>query len=230
MSISKRNKLYAEKVDKTKNYSFNEAVSLLKELDNCKFEQSVEAVFSLGVDPKKSDQNVRGATVLPNGTGKSVKVAVFTSEANFEKAKNAGADIVGLDDLAEEVKKGNCDFDVVIATPDAMRVVGQLGQILGPKGLMPNPKLGTVSPDVEKAVKNAKGGQVQYRADKGGIVHCPIGKIKFDENQLRENLVTLIEELKKAKPEGSKGVYMKKLTLSTTMGPGIPLDLSTVNG
>ncbi|MCK5642745.1 MAG: 50S ribosomal protein L1, partial [Gammaproteobacteria bacterium] len=194
------------------------------------FTESVDVAVNLGVDPRKSDQVVRSATVLPHGTGKTVRVAVFTQGANAEKATAAGADIVGFEDLAEEVKKGNMDFDVVIATPDAMRIVGQLGQILGPRGLMPNPKVGTVTPDVETAVKNAKSGQVRYRTDKAGIIHCPIGNMSFDGNTLKENLEALLTDLKKAKPASAKGQFLKKITVSSTMGPGILIDQSTLAG
>lgn len=225
--LTKRARLIREKVDATKDYDINEAVALLKELATAKFAESVDVAINLGIDAKKSDQNVRGATVLPNGTGKDVRVAVFTT--NADAAKEAGADVVGMEDLAEEVKKGNMDFDVVIASPDAMRVVGQLGQILGPKGLMPNPKVGTVTPDVATAVKNAKAGQVQYRADKNGIVHAAIGKISFGAEQLEENLTSLLLALKKAKPASSKGTYLKKISLSSTMGPGLTLDKSSIS-
>ncbi len=215
-----------EKVESEKVYSLSEAITLLKEVSSVKFSESCDMALNLGVDARKSDQVVRGATVLPNGTGKNVRVAVFTQGANVEAAKAAGADIVGMDDLAAEVKKGNMDFDVVIASPDAMRVVGQLGQILGPRGLMPNPKVGTVTPDVATAVKNAKAGQVQYRTDKGGIVHATIGKLEFAEADLTGNLNALLIAIKKAKPTSAKGVYLKKLTLSSTMGPGISVDLA----
>lgn len=227
--LSKRQKLINEKVDKTKVYSIDDALALLKEVSSVKFDESVDAAINLGVDPRKSDQVVRGATVLPNGTGKNVRVAVFTQGPNADAAKEAGADIIGMDDLAEEVKKGNMDFDVVIASPDAMRVVGQLGQILGPRGLMPNPKVGTVTPDVATAVKNAKAGQVQYRTDKGGIVHATIGKGSFDVKALSENLSALLVALKKAKPASAKSTYFKKLSVSSTMGPGINVDFTTVN-
>ncbi len=227
--LTKRQKLINEKVDAEKVYSLSEAITLLKEVSSVKFDESCDMAINLGVDPRKSDQVVRGATVLPNGTGKNVRVAVFTQGANEEAAKAAGADIVGMDDLAAEVKKGNMDFDVVIASPDAMRVVGQLGQILGPRGLMPNPKVGTVTPDVATAVKNAKAGQVQYRTDKGGIVHATIGKLGFGEAELAGNLNALIGAIKKAKPTSAKGVYLKKLTLSSTMGPGISVDLAGVD-
>lgn len=226
--LSKRQKLINEKVDSTKIYTVRDAFELIKEVSSVKFDESVEVAVNLGVDPKKSDQVVRGATVLPNGTGKNVRVAVFTQGANAEAAKNAGADIVGMDDLADEVKKGNLDFDVVIASPDAMRVVGQLGQILGPRGLMPNPKVGTVTADVATAVKNAKSGQVQYRTDKGGIIHAAIGKGSFEINALCENLGSLLHAITKAKPSSAKGTYLKKLSLSSTMGPGLAVDLATV--
>jgi len=226
--LSKRQKMINEKVDSEKLYSFDEAIALLKEVSSVKFNESCDMALNLGVDARKSDQVVRGATVLPNGTGKDVRVAVFTQGANEEAAKAAGADIVGMDDLAAEVKKGNIDFDVVIASPDAMRVVGQLGQILGPRGLMPNPKVGTVTPDVATAVKNAKAGQVQYRTDKAGIVHATIGKLGFDGKALAENLAALIEAIKKGKPTSAKGTYLKKLSLSSTMGPGITVDVASV--
>ncbi|MGF2736697.1 50S ribosomal protein L1 [Marinobacter sp. DUT-1] len=225
--LSKRQKLIREKVDSTRAYSVDEAVALLAELgQNVKFKESVDVAVNLGVDARKSDQVVRSSTVLPHGTGKSVRVAVFTQGANAEKATAAGADIVGMEDLAEEVKKGNMDFDVVIATPDAMRVVGQLGQILGPRGLMPNPKVGTVTPDVETAVKNAKAGQVRYRTDKNGIIHAPLGNVEFSAQNIKENLEALVADLKKAKPASSKGVYLKKITISSTMGPGLTIDQS----
>lgn len=226
--LSKKAKNTRAKVDKSKQYSINEAVSLLKELATAKFPESVDVSVRLGVDPRKSDQNVRGATVLPNGTGKVVRVAVFAQGANADAAKEAGADIVGMDDLADQVKKGEMNFDVVIATPDAMRVVGQLGQILGPRGLMPNPKVGTVTPDVVTAVKNAKSGQVRYRTDKGGIIHCTVGKISFDSEAIQQNLEALLADLRKAKPTAAKGIYMRKITLSTTMGPGLTIDHSSL--
>lgn len=226
--LSKRQKQINEKVDKTKVYTLEEALTLLKEIASVKFDESFDIAVNLGVDPKKSDQVVRGATVLPNGTGKDVRVAVFTQGANVDAAKEAGADIIGMDDLAEQVKKGEMNFDVVIASPDAMRVVGQLGQILGPRGLMPNPKVGTVTPDVATAVKNAKSGQVQYRTDKGGIVHATIGKKSFEVKALSENLSALVGALKKGKPTSAKGTYFKKLSVSSTMGPGLTVDLSTV--
>ncbi len=225
--ISKRIRAINEKVAGRTIFSAEEAIQLLKEVSAVKFDESVEVAVNLGIDPRKSDQVVRGATVLPNGTGKDVRVAVFTN--NVDEAKAAGADIAGMDDLAEQVKKGNLDFDVVIASPDAMRVVGQLGQILGPRGLMPNPKVGTVTPDVATAVKNAKAGQVQYRADKNGIVHAAIGKVTFDNNALLENLTSLLIALKKAKPASSKGTYMKKISLSSTMGPGLAIDQSSLS-
>jgi len=227
--LSKRAKAISEKLEAGKLYAIDDALALLKDLPAAKFVESVDVSVNLGVDPRKSDQVVRGATVLPNGTGKTVRVAVFTQGANADAAKEAGADIVGMDDLAEEVKKGNMDFDVVIASPDAMRVVGQLGQILGPRGLMPNPKVGTVSPDVATAVKNAKAGQVRYRTDKGGIIHCTIGKVNFEVNALRENLAALLADLQKAKPSSAKGVYIKKVTVSTTMGPGVSVDQATLS-
>ena len=228
--LSKRAKAANQKIDKTRQYSVSEAVKLLKELATSKFTESLDVSINLGVDPRKSDQNVRGATVLPSGTGKTVRVAVFTQGANADAAKQAGADIVGMEDLAEQVKKGEMDFDVVIASPDAMRVVGQLGQILGPRGLMPNPKVGTVAPDVAAAVKNAKSGQVRYRTDKGGIIHCSVGKIDFDESAIQKNIDALVADLIKAKPSGAKGVYLKKIVISTTMGPGLTLDQSTIAG
>jgi large subunit ribosomal protein L1 len=201
---------------------------LVKELASAKFKESVDVAVNLGVDPKKSDQNVRGSTLLPNGTGKTVRVAVFAQGDNADKAKAAGADIVGFEDLAEKIKAGEMDFDVVIATPDAMRVVGQLGKVLGPRGLMPNPKVGTVTPDVEGAVKNAKSGQVSYRTDKAGIIHCSIGQADFEVAALQENLSALLADLAKAKPSSAKGVYLKKLTVSSTMGPGVVVDQSTI--
>lgn len=225
---SKRNKLFSEKVDKTRLYPIDEALGLLKELANAKFAESIDVSVNLGVDPRKSDQVVRGSTVLPNGTGKSVRVAVFAQGANADAATEAGADLVGFEDLAEQIKGGELNFDVVIATPDAMRVVGPLGQILGPRGLMPNPKVGTVTADVATAVKNAKAGQVRYRTDKAGIIHCPIGKVGFEVDALKENLQALLGDLNKAKPAAAKGIFMKKLTVSSTMGPGVPVDQSTI--
>ncbi len=229
MAMSKRKKLALEKVDPAKAYGIDEALSLVKELASARFPESIDISVNLGVDPRKSDQVVRGSTVLPNGTGKSVRVAVFAQGENADKAKAAGADVVGFEDLAESVKGGDLNYDVVIATPDAMRVVGQLGQILGPRGLMPNPKVGTVTPDVETAVKNAKAGQVRYRTDKAGIIHCPIGRADFEVNALKENLDVLLADLKKAKPAASKGAYFKKLTVSSTMGPGVSVDRATVD-
>jgi large subunit ribosomal protein L1 len=222
--LTKRAQAIKAKVTPGKLYSFEEALDLLKELSTVKFTESVDVSVNLGVDPRKSDQAVRGATVLPNGTGKTVRVAVFTQGANADAAMEAGADIVGMDDLAEEVKKGNMDFDVVIASPDAMRVVGTLGQILGPRGLMPNPKVGTVTQDVATAVKNAKAGQVRYRTDKGGIIHCQIGRLDFETESLKQNLSALLADLVKAKPTSAKGIYMRKLSVSTTMGPGLQVD------
>ncbi|MDO9214398.1 MAG: 50S ribosomal protein L1 [Methylococcales bacterium] len=228
--LSKKAKIIKEKVDKTKQYSISEAVAILKELGTAKFAEAIDVSVNLGVDPRKSDQNVRGATVLPNGTGKTVRVAVFTQGANAEAAKAAGADIVGMDDLGDLVKKGEMNFDVVIASPDAMRVVGQLGQILGPRGLMPNPKVGTVTTDVATAVKNAKSGQVRYRTDKSGIIHCTLGKVAFEAEAVQGNLEALLADLKRMKPTAAKGVYIKKVTLSSTMGPGLWLDLGSLNG
>ncbi len=226
---SKANKAQHARLEKGKTYPADEALALVKELAGAKFVESVDVAVNLGVDPKKSDQVVRGSTVLPNGTGKTVRVAVFAQGANAEAATEAGADIVGLDDLAERIKGGDLDFDVVIASPDTMRVVGKLGQILGPRGLMPNPKVGTVSPDVAAAVKNAKGGQVRYRTDRAGTVHCQIGTVKFDVDALRENLAALLADLSKAKPASSKGVYMKQVSVSSTMGPGLVIDQATVS-
>jgi large subunit ribosomal protein L1 len=228
-SMSKRKQAGREKVDSQKLYEIDTALSLVKELATAKFPESIDVSVNLGVDPRKSDQVVRGSTVLPNGTGKTVRVAVFAQGDNAEKATAAGADIVGFEDLAESVKAGDLNFDVVIATPDAMRVVGQLGQILGPRGLMPNPKVGTVTADVETAVKNAKAGQVRYRTDKAGIIHCPIGRVDFEVDALKENLDALLADLKKAKPAAAKGSYVKKLTVSSTMGPGVSVDRATVN-
>jgi large subunit ribosomal protein L1 len=228
-ALTKRRKAAREKIDSTKVYVIDEALSLVKELATAKFPESIDVSVNLGVDPRKSDQVVRGSTVLPNGTGKTVRVAVFAQGENADKAKAAGADVVGFEDLAETVKGGQINFDVVIATPDAMRVVGQLGQILGPRGLMPNPKVGTVTADVEVAVKNAKAGQVRYRTDKAGIIHCPIGRADFDVPALKENLAALLGDLKKAKPAASKGQYVMKLTVSSTMGPGVSVDRSSID-
>lgn len=227
--LSKKAKLIKSKVERTKQYSVTEAVALLKELGTAKFSESIDVSVNLGVDPRKSDQNVRGATVLPNGTGKTVRVAVFAQGPNADAARAAGADIVGMDELGDQVKKGELNFDVVIASPDAMRVVGQLGQILGPRGLMPNPKVGTVTPDVATAVKNAKSGQVRYRTDKAGIIHCTLGKISFDAAAIQGNLEALLADLRKAKPATSKGIYIKKITLSSTMGPGLWLDQNSLS-
>ena len=226
--LTKRMRTIREKVEVTKDYEINEAVALLKELATAKFVESVDVAVNLGIDARKSDQNVRGATVLPNGTGRDVRVAVFTQGANAEAAKEAGAELVGMEDLAELVKKGEMNFDVVVASPDAMRVVGQLGQILGPRGLMPNPKVGTVTPDVAGAVKNAKSGQIRYRNDKNGIIHTTIGKADFEAAQLQENLEALLEALKKAKPANAKGQYIKKVSLSTTMGAGVAINQSSL--
>ncbi len=225
---SKAQKAAAEKLEKGKAYPVDEALGLIKELSHTKFSESVDAAVNLGVDPKKSDQVVRGSTVLPNGTGKTVRVAVFTQGDNAEAAKSAGADIVGMEDLAERVQGGELDFDVVIASPDAMRVVGKLGQILGPRGLMPNPKVGTVTPDVGAAVQNAKAGQVRYRTDKAGIIHCSIGTVAFDTDALKQNLAALLADLDKAKPASAKGVYLKRVSVSSTMGPGVIVDQATL--
>ena len=224
--LTKRAKLIKEKVDATKQYSVAEAVALLAELSTVKFKESIDVAVNLGVDPRKSDQVVRSATVMPNGTGKDVRVAVFTQGPNAEAAKEAGADVVGMDELAAQMKGGDLNYDVVIASPDAMRVVGQLGQILGPRGLMPNPKVGTVTPDVATAVRNAKSGQVRYRTDKNGIIHCNIGKVGFASDAVKGNLEALVADLKRLKPSTSKGIYLKKITLSTTMGPGLTVDMS----
>ena len=226
---SKRMRACAEKIEPGKIYQVEEAVGLLTEIAKTKFAESIDVSVNLGVDPRKSDQMVRGATTLPHGSGKDVRVAVFAQGENAEKATAAGADIVGLEDLAETVKSGKLDFDVVIATPDSMRTVGQLGKILGPRGLMPNPKTGTVTADVELAVRNAKSGQVQYRTDKGGIIHGSVGKVGFDATQVKENIAALIGDLKKAKPASAKGQYLVKITLSTTMGPGIPIDEASLD-
>jgi large subunit ribosomal protein L1 len=228
MALSKREKAWKSKLTPGKQYSVDEAFKLVKEFATAKFNETVDASVNLGIDASKSDQQVRGSTVMPNGTGKTVRVAVFTSGKNQELAKAAGADIVGLEDLAAKVKAGEINFDRVIASPDAMRVVGQLGQILGPRGLMPNPKVGTVTPDVATAVKNAKAGQVTYRVDKAGIVHCTIGKANFEIQALKENLAALIADLQKAKPAASKGQYLKRIALSSTMGPGIAVDQATL--
>jgi large subunit ribosomal protein L1 len=226
--LSKRTRAIREKLQTGKLYPAEEAFQLLQELSGVKFKESVDVAVNLGVDPRKSDQVVRGSTVLPHGIGKQVRVAVFTQGANAEAATEAGADVVGMEDLAEQVKAGNLDFDVVVASPDAMRVVGQLGKILGPRGLMPNPKVGTVTPNVAEAVQNAKAGQVRYRTDKAGIIHCPLGKVDFAPTALKENLEALLTNLNKAKPSAAKGVYMKKVTVSTTMGPGLPIDQASL--
>lgn len=227
--MSKRYKAIAAKIDSNRQYALTDALSLVKENALAKFDESIDVAVNLGIDARKSDQLVRGAVVLPKGTGKTVRVAVFAQGAKAEEAKAAGADIVGFDDLAESIKAGNLDFDVVIASPDAMRLVGQLGQVLGPRGLMPNPKVGTVTPDVAGAVRNAKAGQVQYRNDKNGIIHCTIGRASFAPEALRENLLALVDALSKAKPASSKGVFMKKISLSSTMGVGIRVDQSSFN-
>jgi len=226
--MTKRMRTIAEKVDPDKAYAIDEAVGLLNELSKTKFKESFDVSINLGVDPRKSDQVVRGATTLPHGTGKSVRVAVFAQGENADSAKEAGADIVGFEDLAEEVKAGNLDFDVVIATPDAMRIVGQLGKVLGPRGLMPNPKTGTVTPDVAAAVQNAKAGQVQFRTDKAGIIHGSVGQVGFEADAIKANVEALLSDLKKAKPASAKGVYLKKVTLSTTMGPGLAIDQASL--
>ena len=226
--LSKRAQAIREKLEAGKLYAIDDALALLKDMPAPKFAESVDVSVNLGVDPRKSDQVVRSATVLPNGTGKTVRVAVFTQGANAEAAKEAGADVVGMEELADDMKKGNLNYDVIIASPDAMRVVGMLGQILGPRGLMPNPKVGTVSPDVAGAVRNAKAGQVRYRTDKAGIIHCSIGKVDFAVDALRENLQALLTDLQKIKPSSAKGIYMKRITVSTTMGPGIHVDVATL--
>ncbi len=227
--LTKRAKMIAEKVEAGKTYPVEEALQILKDVSTVKFDEGVDISVNLGIDPKKSDQNVRGSTVLPNGTGKTVRVAVFADGEKADAAKAAGADLVGMDDLADEIKKGMMDFDVVVAAPEAMRVVGQLGTVLGPRGLMPNPKVGTVTPDVATAVKNAKGGQVQYRTEKGGIIHCTIGKLSFDVKALNENLGAVMADLKKAKPSAAKGVYFKKVSISSTMGPGLEIDTASIS-
>jgi large subunit ribosomal protein L1 len=226
--LSKRAKAIAEKVDRTKLYAVTDALTLLKEVANAKFDESIDVAVQLGIDAKKSDQVVRGSVVLPAGTGKSVRVAVFAQGEKADQARAAGADIVGMEDLAEQVKAGNLNFDIVIASPDTMRIVGQLGQILGPRGLMPNPKVGTVTPDVATAVKNAKAGQVQYRADKGGIVHATIGRASFEVEALKSNLTSLIEALNRARPATAKGIYLRKLSLSSTMGAGLKIDAASL--
>lgn len=227
--LTKRKQLFRDKVDSTRLYPITEALTLLKEIATAKFPEAVDVAVNLGVDPRKSDQVVRSSTVLPNGTGKTVRVAVFAQGANADVAQQAGADLVGFEDLAEAIKAGQMDFDILIATPDAMRLVGQLGRILGPRGLMPNPKTGTVTTDVAAAVANAKAGQVSYRTDKGGIIHCTIGKVSFPPEHLQQNLQALLADLQKVKPSTSKGVYMRRITLSTTMGPGVAVDMSTLS-
>lgn len=228
--ISKRYKALVAKVDRNKLYAMNEALSLAKETAKAKFDESIDIAINLGIDARKSDQLVRGAVVLPKGTGKTVRIAVFAQGAKAEEAKSAGADVVGFEDLAESIKAGNMDFDVVIASPDAMRIVGQLGQILGPRGLMPNPKVGTVSVDVAGAVRNAKAGQVQYRTDKNGVVQCTIGRASFAPEALRENLLALVDALNKARPAAAKGVYLKKVSVSSTMGVGIRIEQASLAG
>ncbi|AGI22427.1 50S ribosomal protein L1 [Pseudomonas sp. BGr12] len=228
--LTKRQKAIAEKIEAGKQYGFEDAAKLLAELSTIKFKESVDIAINLGVDPRKSDQVVRGATVLPNGTGKSVRVAVFTQGPGVEAALAAGADKVGMDELAAEMKAGDLNYDVVIASPDAMRVVGQLGQVLGPRGLMPNPKVGTVTPDVATAVKNAKAGQVRFRTDKNGIIHASVGKIDFEPVKLKQNVEALLSDLKRLKPSSSKGVYVQRVTLSTTMGPGLQIDQASLEG
>ena len=227
-AVAKRAKAWKDKLTPGRHYPVDEALSMLKEFATAKFPESVDAAVNLGIDASKSDQQVRGSTVMPHGTGKSVRVAVFTSGKNQDAARAAGAEIVGLEDLAEKVKAGEINFDVVIASPDAMRVVGGLGQILGPRGLMPNPKVGTVTPNVAEAVKNAKAGQVRYRVDKAGIVHATIGRANFETSALKENLVALLGDLQKAKPAASKGIYLKRITVSSTMGPGIAVDQASL--
>lgn len=226
--LSKRVKAFKEKVDPAKNYPVSEAVAILNELSSVKFKESIDVSVNLGVDPRKSDQVVRGATVLPNGTGKTVRVAVFAQGEKATEATEAGADIVGMEDLAAEVKAGSLNFDVVIATPDTMRIVGQLGQVLGPRGLMPNPRLGTVTQDVAEAVKNAKSGQMRYRTDKNGIIHGGVGQVGFDPEAIKQNVEALLADLKKIKPASAKGIYVKKVTLSTTMGAGIAIDQASL--
>lgn len=228
-TLTKRQKAIAEKVEANKVYDLDAAVAILNSLPAAKFKESLDVAINLGVDPRKSDQIVRGATVLPAGTGKTVRVAVFAQGAQAEAAKAEGADIVGMDDLAESIQAGNLNFDVVIAAPDAMRVVGKLGTVLGPRGLMPNPKVGTVTPDVGTAVKNAKSGQARYRVDKGGIIHAAVGQVGFEAAAIRQNVEALVSDLKRAKPATSKGIYIKKITLSSTMGPGLTIDVSSVS-
>jgi large subunit ribosomal protein L1 len=228
VAVAKRMKPWAEKIVPGKQYSIDEALGLVKQFANAKFDEAVDVSVNLGVDASKSDQQVRGSTVLPHGTGKTVRVAVFTQGKNADLAREAGADIVGMEDLAEKVKAGELNFDVVVASPDAMRVVGQLGQILGPRGLMPNPKVGTVTPDVAGAVRNAKAGQVRFRTDKAGVIHCTIGKASFDVKALHENLHALLADLQRGKPAAAKGVFFKRVSVSSTMGPGIAVDQSSL--
>ena len=227
--LSKRQKIASEKIGTNTQYAIDEALSLVKEFATTKFPESIDISVNLGIDSRKSDQVIRGSTVLPNGTGKNIRVAVFAQGENAIKAKDAGADIVGFEDLAETIKTGELNFDVVIATPDSMRLVGQLGQVLGPRGLMPNPKVGTVTADVQTAVQNAKTGQVRYRADKGGIIHCSIGKANFEIGALKENLITLLSDLKRARPSSVKGLFLKKMTISSTMGPGVTIDQASID-
>ena len=227
--LSKRQKIASEKIGTNTQYAIDEALSLVKEFATTKFPESIDISVNLGIDSRKSDQVIRGSTVLPNGTGKNIRVAVFAQGENAIKAKDAGADIVGFEDLAETIKTGELNFDVVIATPDSMRLVGQLGQILGPRGLMPNPKVGTVTADVQTAVQNAKTGQVRYRTDKGGIIHCSIGKANFEIGALKENLITLLSDLKRARPSSAKGLFLKKMTISSTMGPGVTIDQASID-
>lgn len=227
--VAKRMKAWADKIKPGKQYPIDEAIGIIQGFSKAKFRESVDVAVNLGIDASKSDQQVRGSTVMPHGIGKAVRVAVFTSGKNQDAARAAGADIVGLEDLAEKVKAGEMDFDVVVASPDAMRVVGQLGQILGPRGLMPNPKVGTVTPNVADAVRNAKAGQVRYRSDKAGVIHCTIGKADFEADKLKENLRALLQDLQKAKPAASKGIYLRKVSLSSTMGPGVPVEQSSLS-
>ena len=228
VAVAKRMKPWSEKIDSARLYPIDEALALVKQFANAKFDESVDVAVNLGIDASKSDQQVRGSTVLPHGTGKVVRVAVFTSGKNADAAREAGADVVGLEDLAEKVKAGELNFDVVVASPDAMRVVGQLGQILGPRGLMPNPKVGTVTPDVATAVRNAKAGQVRFRADKAGVLHCSLGKASFTPEALKDNLRALLADLQKAKPASSKGVYLRRISVSSTMGPGVGVDQASL--
>jgi large subunit ribosomal protein L1 len=228
VAVAKRMKPWSEKIDSARLYPIDEALALVKQFASAKFDESVDVAVNLGIDATKSDQQVRGSTVLPHGTGKVVRVAVFTSGKNADAAREAGADVVGLEDLAEKVKAGELNFDVVVASPDAMRVVGQLGQILGPRGLMPNPKVGTVTPDVATAVRNAKAGQVRFRADKAGVLHCSLGKASFTPEALKDNLRALLADLQKAKPASSKGVYLRRISVSSTMGPGVGVDQASL--